>query len=179
MGDVLRYAALLRGLNVGGHRVKMDRLRTLFTEMGFAEVSTFIASGNVLFRAEGDVSGLEGRIERYLEAALGYAVATFLRTPAEMAAVAALRPFAGREDEGGRTLMVSFHKEPADEALKARLEALRTPSDDFRVHGREVYWLTGPRMSDSPVGPQVAKALARGTLRNATSVRKLAALLTR
>ena len=171
-----RYTALLRGLNVGGHRVKMDHLRGLFEEMGFSAVSTFIASGNVLFEAAAGepAAALEARIERHLEAALGYAVATFLRTPEELAAAAALRPFDGVEDGGGRTLMVSFHKEPPDAALRARLDALRTPTDDFRVHAREVYWLTGPRMSESPVGPQVTKALGAGTMRNATTVRKLA-----
>lgn len=170
-----RYVALLRGLNVGGHRVKMDRLRALFGEMGFAGVSTFIASGNVLFEAgSAGADALERRIEAHLEAALGYAVATFLRTPEELAAAAALDPFPGSGAE--RTLMVSFLKRAPDEALRARLDALRTPGDDFRVEGREVYWLTGERMSDSPVGAQVAKALSGGTMRNATSVRKLAAL---
>ena len=169
-----RYAALLRGLNVGGHRVKMDHLRSLFEELGFSAVSTFIASGNVLFEAAaGDAAAaLEARIEAHLETALGYAVATFLRTPQEMAAAAGLDPFPGAGAE--RTLMVSFHKHPPDDALRARLDALRTPADDFRVEQREVYWLTGARMSDSPVGPQVAKALAGGTMRNATTVRKLA-----
>jgi uncharacterized protein (DUF1697 family) len=168
-----RYAALLRGLNVGGHRVKMDHLRSLFEELGFAAVSTFIASGNVLFEAAaGDAAALEARIEAHLEAALGYAVATFLRTPEELAAAAALEPFPGAGAE--RTRMVSFHKHPPDAALRARLDTLRTPADDFLVHAREVYWLTGPRMSESPVGAQVTKALAGGTMRNATTVRTLA-----
>ncbi len=170
-----RYVALLRGLNVGGHRVKMDRLRAQFLEMGFGEVSTFIASGNVLFQAGADdAAALEARIEAQLERALGYGVATVLRTPQEMEAVAAFDPFPGAGAE--RTRMVSFHKFPPDDALRARLDALRTPTDDFRVERREVHWLTGPRMSDSPVGTQVAKALAGGTMRNLTSVRKLAAL---
>jgi uncharacterized protein (DUF1697 family) len=169
-----RFVALLRGLNVGGHRVKMDRLRALFEEMGFADVSTLIASGNVFFTARSaDGDALERRIEAHLEASLGYAVATFLRTPEEMAAAAALDPFPGADE--ARTLMVAFLKRPPGDALRARLGGLRTPSDDFRVEGRDVYWLTGERMSDSPVGPQVAKALAAGTLRNATTVRRLAA----
>lgn len=168
-----RYAALLRGLNVGGHRVKMDHLRGLFEEMGFSAVSTFIASGNVLFEATSvDTAALEGRIESHLKAALGYAVATFLRTPQELAAAAGLDPFPGAGAE--RTLMIAFLKEPPDDEMRARLDALRTPDDDFRVEGREVYWLTGPRMSESPVGPQVTKALGAGTMRNATTVRKLA-----
>lgn len=66
--DVPRYAALLRGINVGGHRVKMDRLRGIFEEFGFAEVTTFIASGNVIFRRPSDDAvALERQIEQHLE----------------------------------------------------------------------------------------------------------------
>jgi hypothetical protein len=49
MPPLRRYVAFLRAINVGGHVVKMDRLRTLFEGLGFANVSTFIASGNVVF----------------------------------------------------------------------------------------------------------------------------------
>ena len=56
---MLQYIAFLRGINVGGHRVKMDRLRAIFAELGLKDVSTFIASGNVLFSTESDdVDGL-------------------------------------------------------------------------------------------------------------------------
>ena len=52
MSDGVQHLALLRGINVGGKKlVKMADLRTAFEELGFAEVSTYIASGNVLFRA--------------------------------------------------------------------------------------------------------------------------------
>ncbi|NNK48375.1 MAG: DUF1697 domain-containing protein, partial [Gemmatimonadetes bacterium] len=44
-----QYIAFLRGINVGGHRVKMNRLGELFEELGLSNVSTFIASGNVIF----------------------------------------------------------------------------------------------------------------------------------
>ena len=86
-----RYIAFLRGINVGGHRVKMDRLRSLFEEMGLADVSTFIASGNVVFSANSnDVDSLSSRIEQCLAQRLGYDVATFIRTPAELEAIAAI-----------------------------------------------------------------------------------------
>jgi uncharacterized protein (DUF1697 family) len=170
-----RFVALLRGLNVGGHRLKMDRLRALFEEEGFTGVSTYIASGNVIFDADStDARAVERRIEARLEAALGYAVPTFLRTPGELAHTAAFDPFPAAGAD--RTLMVSFHRAPPTDELRARLNALRTPSDDFRAEGREVYWLTAARTTDSPVGAQVAKALAGGTMRNGTTVLKLAAL---
>ena len=89
------YVALLRGINVGGHRITMERLRELFVELGFASVETFIASGNVFFQTpETDMLRLETHASRRtLSQALGYEVATFLRTPAELATVSAACPF--------------------------------------------------------------------------------------
>ena len=91
-----RYIALLRGINVGGHRVKMDRLRGLFEARGFEDVATFIASGNVIFSSDSvDAASLGRDIEEHLENELGYEVATFIRTPAEMTATSASSARAG------------------------------------------------------------------------------------
>ena len=169
-----RYVALLRAINVGGHTVKMDRLRDLFTAAGLASVETYIASGNVIFESdETDAAALERRIEAHLEAALGYAVGTFLRTPAELAAAAAREPFP-RTD--GDALYVNFLRTPADPAAQARLAALETPSDRFSVAGRELYWWVAGRMSDSKItGPKLEKAAGQPmTSRNVTTVRTLA-----
>jgi uncharacterized protein (DUF1697 family) len=174
-----RYVAFLRAINVGGHTVKMERLRALFAELGYGEVETFIASGNVAFRADGkDEAALEAEIEPHLQRGLGYAVATFVRTPAELAKVAALRPFAAADlDAPGHALHVAFLKRaPAKEAAKKLLE-LRGDYDDFHVRGREAYWLVRGRLSDSTLTPaRLEKTLGvPATLRNATTVRKLAA----
>ena len=70
----------------------MDRLRSLFEELGLKNVETVIASGNVLFDSSAkDGAGLERKIERHLEEELGYAVETFVRSPAEIAAMLAAR----------------------------------------------------------------------------------------
>ena len=83
-----RYIAFLRAINVGGHTVKMDALRVLFESLGFINVETFIASGNVLFETpDGDPQEMETKIEACLRSALGYEVATFIRTRAELAAI--------------------------------------------------------------------------------------------
>ena len=63
-----RYVAFLRAINVGGHTVKMDALRAHLAALGFADVQTFIASGNVLFTAPGDPAALEAQIEAHLAA---------------------------------------------------------------------------------------------------------------
>jgi len=91
----MRYIALLRGINVGGHVVKMERLRDLFGELGYANVRTYIQSGNVFFDTdEDDRATLRGAIEGHLRAALGYEVATCLRTVAELERTLARNPFA-------------------------------------------------------------------------------------
>ena len=89
-----RYIAFLRAINVGGHTVKMDRLRQHFESLGFANVETFIASGNVVFETTAmDTAALETRIAAALHAALGYEVATFIRTEAELSGIAEYQPF--------------------------------------------------------------------------------------
>src|SRR5690606_38159343 len=111
-----RYVALLGGINVGGHRVKMDRLRHLFEQLGFADVHTFIASGNVVFRAdEMDERRVREVAERHLHAELGYAVPVFLRSVGDLTAVAAAWPFPDPPPDP-HTLSVMFLDEPLPEA---------------------------------------------------------------
>jgi uncharacterized protein (DUF1697 family) len=172
-----RYIAFLRAINVGGRTVKMDALRALFQSWGFGDVETFIASGNVIFTSpETDARALEQRIERELGKALGYAVETFIRTPAELDAIARYRPFG--DDGDAHTVYVNFYYEPLPAESVERLAALRTEVDEFRVHGREMYWLARKRISESLVtGPMLSKAVGRvpSTNRNVTTIRKLAA----
>ncbi|HET6233324.1 MAG TPA: DUF1697 domain-containing protein [Longimicrobiaceae bacterium] len=170
-----RYVAFLRAINVGGHTVKMDHLRKLFEEMGFAKVETFIASGNVIFESPAeDATALEAKIEGHLQQALGYAVATFLRTSRELAEAAACQPFAETEPVA---LSVCFLKHPPSPEAVQRLMALGTPRDEFAVAGREVYWLCRVKISESKIlGGAIEKALGLpSTMRNVTTVRKLAA----
>jgi uncharacterized protein (DUF1697 family) len=173
-----RYVAFLRAINVGGHTVKMDRLRELFQSMAFRNVETFIASGNVIFDAlSGDTAALERRVERDLGKALGYEVGTFIRSVDEVAAVAAHQPFGDHETLTGQVVSVVFLKNRPDPAFRRKIDALNGAADGFLVRGREVYWLCrGGRTSESPAGLPFGKVIGSGgTMRNATTVRKLAA----
>ncbi|HEV2861900.1 MAG TPA: DUF1697 domain-containing protein [Pyrinomonadaceae bacterium] len=170
------FFAFLRAINVGGRRVAMDDLRRVFESLGYSSVETFIASGNVIFEAEGrGAAALEDEIEDALRAALGYEVTTFVRTGAELAAVASREPF-GREEDGA-ALNVAFLKETPGRDASRKLSALRTEADDFRLVGREVYWLCRTRQSESAFSNAVLeKTLGlRSTLRTASTVRKMAA----
>ena len=154
----------------------MDRLRDCFVGVGLTKVETFIASGNVIFEcAARPARPLERKIEKHLHATLGYDVATFLRTPADVAAVAAYAAFP--PESGQCTLSIGFiADEPAADARRA-LAALRTDMDEFTVVGREFYWLCRTRTSDSTItGKKLERALGLPfTVRNATTVRRLAA----
>jgi uncharacterized protein (DUF1697 family) len=174
-----RYVAFMRALNVGGQTVKMDHLRSLFEALGLGGVESFIASGNVIFESPStDAGELEERVERHLKASLGYEVATFVRTPAEIAAAAAHRPFAAADPlPEGHTMHVLFLKTAPGAAVREKVAALQTEYDAFHVHGRELYWWCRGRFSDSLVKPgSLEKALAMPTTaRSVTTVRKLAA----
>ncbi len=173
-----RYVALLRGINVGGHRVKLDDLRRMFSELGLEDVVTFLASGNVIFSAASeDEAGLTGRIELHLADRLGYEVPTFLRAPAELGRVASFRPPGHAE---GRSLYVIFLRAPADDELRTRFAEVDSESDRFTVSGREVYWSIEGKLSESPLfgaGLDRIAGDAPATTRNVTSLQRLVAKL--
>lgn len=172
-----RYVAFLRAINVGGHTVKMDRLRALFEELGLRNVETFIASGNVLFDApSAGITKLESRIEKHLEQALGYEVLTYIRPLASLAEVATDHPFDSHEADG-HALSIGFLKEPLVVERAEALKALADGYDEFHLSNRQVYWLCRGRMSDSKLfGKVLDRALGSpATFRNVTTVRKLAA----
>ena len=158
----------------------MDRLRELFEELGFSGVATFIASGNVIFGAQSDDAPvLEREIERHLQKHLGYEVPTFIRSPSELAAIAASEPVAPwGEMDGDASVYVMFLRTPADEGLQARFSDLCSATDHFQFSEREVYWLMPGKLSESPLfGSGVTKATGGvpHTARNMTSVRRLVA----
>jgi uncharacterized protein (DUF1697 family) len=159
----------------------MEHLRTLFAELGFASVETFIATGNVIFGApKEDARILEARIATHLRQALGYDVATFVRFPSQLAAVADCRPFpTGELDASGVTLTIAFLSDPPEAEAQRALMAFRSTVNDFHVHGREVYWLCRTRTTQSGFsGALLEKAVGMPTtLRNANTVRRIAALL--
>ena len=174
-----KYVAFLRAINVGGHTVKMDQLRTLFEAVGFAGVETFIASGNVIFQSKStNTASLEKKIEQHLLKVLGYEVRTFVRAIAELAAVANHQPFSEVELKAtGNTLLVGFLAgQPSNEA-KEKVLRLSGATDAFAINGREVYWLCRTRFGDSAVsGALLEKTLAqRATLRNMNTVVRIAA----
>ncbi|MEO6246794.1 MAG: DUF1697 domain-containing protein [Opitutaceae bacterium] len=176
---MIGHIAFLRGINLGRRRIKMDRLAALFEALAFSEVATFIASGNVIFASRSSGARLEEQIERHLRAELGYEVDTFVRTRAEVAAVAAFQPFPPAVmADAANTVHVGFLKGELSAAQRRGLEACRSATDEFRVDGREYFWLCrGIKTHESKIwaAPELrALKLPTSTMRNVTTLRRLA-----
>src|SRR3954452_1470428 len=136
------HVAFLRGMNLGGRRIKNEELRAEFEAVGFADVACFRASGNVVFSAKGGEAKLTDQIEAGLGEALGYEVPVFLRSAKELTALAAHEPFDAAKVRAseGKLQVALLPKEPA---TKARERALAKASNDdhLAIEGRELYWL--------------------------------------
>jgi uncharacterized protein (DUF1697 family) len=177
---VARLVAFLRAINVGGHVVKMDALRGHFGALGFKDVETFIASGNVIFTSgAGDHTALERKIEKRLVAELGYEVATFLRTDAEVARIARYLPFPEAQMRAAGAVSVGFLGEAPSPADKKVILGLKTDNDSFHVNGSEVYWMCQTGQGESNMSNVLfEKAVKRKvTFRGVRTVARLAALL--
>ena len=178
-----QYIAFLRGINVGGHRVKMDRLKELFEDLGFDDVWTLIASGNVIFRAKSSKpEALTKKIETLLNQSLGYDVPTILRTPEELTRIVTSKPFTvAQMTLATNDLYVILLTQPAPRQAPEHLAAARTDDDEFFISDREVYWLRRKPISESKISARVfLKALDQpGTSRNMTTLKKLNVALDR
>lgn len=116
--DQNTYVALLRGINVGGHkRIKMAELREMFEALGFERVRTLLATGNVIFSAPAtEPAALRQTIESALQAALGYEVSVTLRTLDAIRAMVAGEPFNGIDVTPDTRLYVTFlNADPASD----------------------------------------------------------------
>ena len=173
-----RYIALLRGINVGGHVVKMTDLRAPFEALGLSNVTTFIASGNVIFESPvTDARSLETQIEQQLKQSLGYEVATMLRTPTEITAIAAYEPFPPLDPGTETWNSIIFLTHAPSEKDQQTITGFQTTNDELHAYQREIYWRCRTRTSDSLINwPAFARAVRiPTTTRNVTTVRKLAA----
>jgi uncharacterized protein (DUF1697 family) len=176
-----RYFAFLRAINVGGHTVSMEHLRQVVVELGFANVETFIASGNVIFEsAAKNTASLEKKIAISLREALGYDVATFIRAEPELGHIAQHQPFPLPAYKSAGAFNIAFLAQPLDPSAQKKLMALKTEIDDFAVDGREVYWLCRVKQSESKFSNAVLEKTLKiqATLRGRNTVQKLAAKYT-
>lgn len=114
----MRYAAFLRGVNLGKRTTRSADLKAAFESLGYEGVRTLIASGNVLFEAEAaDDEALAETIEKGLEAKFGFAIGVVLRSIAELEKMVERAPFGGVPADADAKLYVLFLREPVGETL--------------------------------------------------------------
>ncbi|HEV7482000.1 MAG TPA: DUF1697 domain-containing protein [Solirubrobacterales bacterium] len=173
-----RYVAFLRGMNLGKRRIKNDELRAEFETLGFEDVATFRASGNVIFVAAGKSEGaLTKKIEHGLGEALGYEVPVFLRSGAEVAAIAAQKPFPAKEIAAskGKLQVTMLAKVPTAAARRKVLE-LATGEDSLEIAARELFWLpSGGTLESELDHKEIEEALGKGTQRTMGTIEQIAA----
>ena len=173
-----RYVAFLRAINVGGHVVKMDVLKAEFEALGLTKVETFIASGNVLFESRSsNLSALEEKIERALAKKLGYEVATFIRTLADVHAIVRYKPFSDDRLEAASALNVGLLKRPLDQPTRDALAGLKTDIDDFHANEAQLFWICEKKQGESKISNAVFERTlkVKATFRGIRTMQKLAA----
>jgi uncharacterized protein (DUF1697 family) len=173
-----RYVAFLRGMNLGNRRIKNEELRGHFEAMGFEEVATFRASGNVIFatpKREAEAK-LATRVEAELDERLGYDVPVFLRSDEEIAAIAARKPFpAAKVKKSKGKLQISLLKKKPSTAAKKKVLALAGDEDLLAIEARELYWLPSGGLLESDLDLKaIEKLVGADTRRTMGTVEQIA-----
>jgi uncharacterized protein (DUF1697 family) len=134
------YAALLRGINVGGHRkVPMAELRELLTSLGWTDVRTYLQSGNAIFTTPPGETGRPGpRLEAAIADRFGFEVPCLMRTGAQLREVAGACPFPADDIDPAKLLVLFLEETPPPGYFDPVDPAAYAP-DEFRAVGRAVY----------------------------------------
>ncbi|MDN3292469.1 DUF1697 domain-containing protein [Streptomyces ficellus] len=176
------YAALLRGINVSGHKkVPMGELRTLLTELGHSDVQTYLQSGNVTFAAASgaEENALAAELEQAIEKHFGFRVDCLVRGGPYLRAVAGACPFPAAELEA-RQLHVTFFSEPVGPDRFAAIDQAAFLPEEFRLGDRALYLyapqgLGRSRLADALSRPRILQGIT-ATTRNWNTVVKLVEL---
>jgi uncharacterized protein (DUF1697 family) len=173
------YAALLRGINVGGHaKIPMRELTELFGALGHGEVTTYIQSGNVVFRSGNATrAGIIRELEDAIAERFGLAVTVILRTRDELISISAGNPFPGAEGEPSKLHVVFLDRLPEASAI-AGLDPDRSPGDLFSAMGTEIYlrFPAGSGKTKLTLDWFERQLDVKGTARNWNTLLKLIAL---
>lgn len=163
------YIALLRAVNVGGTgKLAMADLKAMCEEIGFTQVRTYIASGNVIFTCALSAKKTQQALENRLQLYAGKPVGVFIRTPTEMADVLATNPFP--DAAPNRTVAIFLDEAPAPDTVE---QAKNIKAEQIALGLKEVYVHYGEGMADSKLILPTAK---HGSARNMNTIVKLIAL---
>ncbi len=173
-----RHVAFLRAINVGGRRASRDQLTACLEYLGFENVTTFRASGNLIFDApRRSETTLTKQIDDALTESLGYDVRTFLRAAAAVRAIAGLEPFPKKviEKSAGKLQVALLGKAPS-KAARDEVLSMATDDDRLAIDGTELYWLpSGGQMQTDLNLRAIDNLIGENTRRTKSMISEIAA----
>lgn len=175
----MRYIALLRGINVtGNNMIRMETLRATFASLGFADVTSYINSGNLAFETKKSAeSKLEAKIEQAIDNEFGLSVSVMIRGQGAISDVLAGNPFDGRF-ESHKQMNVLFLRDEIPAEKHDEILALQSDNEFLAIRGREIYLLLFCGFPESLLGRGLIERRLKMpvTVRNWRTVERLAAL---
>jgi uncharacterized protein (DUF1697 family) len=168
---VTRYAAFLRGVNVGGVNLKMADVAKAFEDAGFASVRTILASGNVLLESRAGVDAVRRKAEQALRDAFGYEAWVLAYDIDTVAAISAGYPFEREVD--GHHSYVTFVTDPAVLDELAALADAAGPDEKIARGSGVVYWQV-PR--SATLHSAMGKTMGKKRYKSSTTTRNLRTL---
>ena len=173
------YVGLLRGINVGGNnKVPMAALRALCQGLGYADVETYIQSGNVVFDAPSTESDVVADVEAALLSTFRLTLSVVVRSAEQVAAVVAGNPYTGEAD--GTKVHITFLSDVLPGTVLAKLDPGISPSESFAIVDRDMYLHLPGGLGTSKLAVHLGQKLGkRGTTRNWNTVLTLREMSTR
>jgi len=149
----MRYAALLRGINVTGkNMIKMETLRATFESLGFKNIKSYINSGNIAFdTAKTSDAKLAAKIHDAIQQEFGFNISVMVRTIAEIKEIVAWDPFKG-QFESHKDVQVFFLNDQLTDEQQAFLLEQGNENEIFAISGRHIACLLKIHITDSAVG---------------------------
>ena len=139
------FICLLRGINVGGaHKIKMADLRTLLKTNGFQQVTTYIQSGNILFRTElNSTHQIEGKVKSIILEHYGYDISVMVLSLEELEYILSHNPFLEKEDNFSKLLVTTFQSTPRQSGID-EISKFVENRDDFIAFEKRFMYLHCP-----------------------------------
>ncbi|PHA04287.1 cytoplasmic protein [Bacillus wiedmannii] len=172
------YITLLRGINVGGHKViKMADLKQMFESIELKQVKTYIQSGNIVFESEKDFDFLNKRIQSEIKNVFGFDVPVMLRTHEEFINMIKRCPYEADSLLEGESIHVAFLANELSEKEKDQLLMQKNGTEDCYIHEKVVYLFFKNSIRNSKLMNQFQKLHTPATVRNWRTVNKLKAIV--
>jgi uncharacterized protein (DUF1697 family) len=135
-----KYISLLRGVNMTGHNsIKMAELASLYKDLGFTEVQTYIQSGNVIFKSSESEDDIRNKIERGISEKFSYDIASMIRTVEGLEVLFSSNPYLKEADFDPAKMAVVFLHEHVTDIQSTKVSTVSYPPDKFMICGREIF----------------------------------------